>query len=461
MIDAATQERFGRNREVIRELVSNTVPIRRNLVASNVVVGDNDDTTTRRLKWEWATDETARDVPDELVQGLLVRGGVSLLYGDSNSGKTFLALDIAAAVARGAQWFDRHVEPGLVVYLASESPASPRTRLQAYRTAFKCETPNIVIVSSPVDLFNGDGDKDDIVNLVKEIEGKTHKTCQFIIADTLARVSAGANENSGEDMGRVIKRVDALREATGAHVMLIHHAGKDQAKGARGWSGLRAAVDTEIEVTADDATGLRCAEVTKQRDIAGKGTRIGFQLEQVNLGTTKWGEPFTSCVVQPTNAPVKQTRNKRVSEIGGAIVEFLSQGDTAVKRTNVVNHIVESHGCLRQSVYKQIEALKAAGRLIEFAGAVRLVKETAMSPEADRRQGDTATPVHRPATMTEGIAASDASSNPEDLSPMSPTVAQATNGDSRQTEVQMSPMSPLPYRGGDKGDNTEPRANVS
>jgi len=327
-------------------------------------------TGAARLAWEWATDERARDVPDELLQGLLVRGALSVLFGDSNSGKTFLAIDIAAAIARAVTWFDRQVEHGLVIYLASESPASLRTRLNAYRIAFKCETPNFVIVTSPVDLFASDADMDEIVKLVNTLQAEHGKRCELIICDTLARVSAGANENSGEDMGRVVKRVDALREKTGAHVMLIHHTGKDAAKGARGWSGLRAAVDTEIEVSADETTGIRVAEVTKQRDLPGKGARIGFKLEVVNLGTTKWGQPFTSCVVAPADAPQKQGKAKRLSEIAGAIEELLRARGSGMRKAEIANHFAEQYD--KASVYREIKKLVERHRLIEAAGVVQI-----------------------------------------------------------------------------------------
>jgi len=101
-------------------------------------------------------------------------------------------------------------------------------------------------------------------------------------------------------MGVVLKNADVIRGATGATFLWIHHCGKDQAKGMRGWSGTRAAIDTEIEITGDEATGLRSAEITKQRDLPGKGDRIGFRLEQVNLGVpTDGGSPagrVSSCL---------------------------------------------------------------------------------------------------------------------------------------------------------------------
>jgi len=130
--------------------------------------------------------------PDELVQGLLTSGAGSLLYGASNSGKTFFALDIGCAVALGVPWLGRKTEPGLVVYLAAESPSSVRSRLQAYQQRHRVRVPNFAIVQSPIDLFAGDDDTDAVISLVKAIEAERGKKVQLIIGDTLARLSAGA-----------------------------------------------------------------------------------------------------------------------------------------------------------------------------------------------------------------------------------------------------------------------------
>jgi len=64
----------------------------------------------------------------------------------------------------------------------------------------------------------------------------------------------------------------------------VHHSGKKAAAGSRGWSGVRCAGDTEIEVK-DFPAGKRC-EITKQRDLGNKCERIGFRLDPVTLRNT-------------------------------------------------------------------------------------------------------------------------------------------------------------------------------
>lgn len=308
--------------------------------------------------------------PDELVEGVLTAGDGSVLYGDSNSGKTFFVIDMAAAVARGAQWMGRNTEPGLVVYLAAESPASVRSRLQAYQKHHGVRVPNFAIVQSPIDLFDGDADTEAVIAVVRQLERQRGQKVRLIVGDTLARLSAGANENAGQDMGLVVRRFDRIRTACNAHFLLIHHSGKAAANGARGWSGIRAAVDTEIEVT--DSPAGRCAEITKQRDLSTKGERIGFRLEPVTLGLTKWGAAATSCVVVPADAPDKP-QGKRVSEVGGAVLEYLRTQPAGKKKREVVEHFQPLYD--KSAVYRELKKLVTAGQVLECIGIVTAASE--------------------------------------------------------------------------------------
>jgi hypothetical protein len=303
--------------------------------------------------------------PDELVQGLLTTGGGSVLYGDSNSGKTFLVIDLSAAVARGAEWMGKRTEPGMVVYLAAESPASVRSRLQAYQKYHGVRVPNFAIVQNPVNLFDGDADASAIIATVQRLEAQRGQKARLIVGDTLARLSAGANENAGQDMGRVIERFDRIRTECNAHFMLIHHSGKNAAAGSRGWSGVRAAVDAEIEIT-DTAEG-RCAEITKVRDLGTKGERIGFRLDVVELGTTKWGSPATTCVVVPADAPGRP-KGKRMGEVEGAVVEYLAAQKIGKKKSDVVAHFAGRYE--KGPIYRAMKALVSASAIHEASGMV-------------------------------------------------------------------------------------------
>jgi phage/plasmid primase-like uncharacterized protein/KaiC/GvpD/RAD55 family RecA-like ATPase len=250
------------------------------------------------------------EAPDELVEGLMTIGSTVVVYGDSNSGKTFWALSVATAIATGSDCYGRKTDPGLVVYLASEAPASIRSRMQAIKKFYGCNLENLAMVPVPVNFYSGAQDAHDVIEMVRAIEQIKGRPARLIIGDTLARMSAGANENSGEDMGPVMARFDQVATATGATMMIIHHNGKDAARGARGWSGIRAHIDTEIEVSEKD--GVRSVLVTKQREMPSKGETIYFKLEVVEMGTTKFGGVATTCVAVPDEGATKgeQPRKK-------------------------------------------------------------------------------------------------------------------------------------------------------
>jgi len=102
-------------------------------------------------------------------------------------------------------------------------------------------------ITSPIDLCSDAADLERLIAMVRGIDIGT--PIGLIIIDTLSRVMAGGNENSPEDMGALVRNIDRLRAETGAATILVHHSGKELARGARGHSLLRAAADTEIEMT--------------------------------------------------------------------------------------------------------------------------------------------------------------------------------------------------------------------
>jgi AAA domain len=57
-----------------------------------------------------------------LVEGLLSEGAMSVVYGDSNVGKSFWSIDLACHVGSGMRWRDLDVTQGVVIYIAATSP---------------------------------------------------------------------------------------------------------------------------------------------------------------------------------------------------------------------------------------------------------------------------------------------------------------------------------------------------
>ena len=232
-----------------------------------------------------------------IIKGVLPQAGLAVVYGASGSGKSFAVLDMGMAIARGLPWRGKRTKQGRVAYIAAEGADGFRKRIAAY-----AQHQGVDLTGVPMTVLNAAPnllEKQDAVDLAKGV--KASGGADVIIIDTLAQTTPGANENAGEDMGKALGYCKRIHEVTGALVLLIHHSGKDATKGARGWSGVRAACDAELEVVRSEAG--RALRLTKNKD-GEDGLEWGFDLEIVQIGVDEDLEPITSCVVIETAMPV-------------------------------------------------------------------------------------------------------------------------------------------------------------
>ena len=270
-----------------------------NISRSTVATDDEFDNLTNDLTHELVnpsrfpvvhiSDFKARQTQGYHIKHILPVADMVMVYGASGAGKSFVVFDMAMAIARGVPWRDHRVTKGTVAYLIAEGAGGFNGRIKAYTDYHGvdvAELPFYVIPANPNFL-----QASDIKDL---IAGVIAFNPDIIIVDTWAQVTAGGNENSGEDMGKALANCRKLKDKTGATVLLIHHSGKDADRGARGWSGLKGAADAEMEVARSNDD--RVLSVTKLKDGI-EGLEFGFKLNVVTLGLDSDGDELTSCVV--------------------------------------------------------------------------------------------------------------------------------------------------------------------
>lgn len=303
-------------------------------------------------------------IDDEwFIDEVIPRARLGLVYGESGSGKSFFVIDVMIAIAQGKSWRGHAVQQGRVIYVAAEGAGGAKKRFKAIQTANKTDLKSldILVLDQAPNLLS-----DDDVALAEVIANAGGAA--LIVIDTLAQTTPGANENSSEDMGAALARCKRLYEATGAMVILVHHSGKDSSRGARGWSGIKGALDVEIEISRSSGE-YRTARITKQKD-GGDNSTFSFVLEVIETGKSKNGKPITSCVVSHVDNYVRPQEPK--GDWQKAVWDYVSdQSDTGratIPVDEIVSHIKsktirtgDKVDRRRDSTVRAINSLAAAG----------------------------------------------------------------------------------------------------
>lgn len=200
-----------------------------------------------------------------LVKGEIPDKGLTVLYGASGAGKSFVALDYALRISQ------EHT----VVYVAGEGETGYHARIRAWCEYYHARVGNLYMCVGAVSILNNEDIEDFIVS-VTEIA----KRPRLIIIDTLARSMVGGDENSARDMGIFVDRCNMLQQRFDCGVMIVHHTNKS-GNAERGSGALRGAADAMIRVSDDD--GLIVVECTKSKDYEPFTTKF-FKLTSIDVG---------------------------------------------------------------------------------------------------------------------------------------------------------------------------------
>jgi hypothetical protein len=248
-----------------------------------------------------------------LIDGILETKGLTIVYGPSGSGKTAAVVDKACHIACGLPWRGHHTKRGAVVYFAVENPESTERRVWAWQQRHGMSDREwsrrygigrvpLVVVQTPLTLTPAE--VMDITLAVREIEADLGLPVVLVILDTLARSFTG-NENDAADMGAYVNAAMAIKDVTNGHVLIVHHTGKDEARGARGSSALKAATDHELEVFRYPDNKTRGIHISKVREGDSEGKVFAFTLDKVHVGCNDVEREVNTIVAVPCEAPAR------------------------------------------------------------------------------------------------------------------------------------------------------------
>lgn len=276
---------------------------------------------------------------DRLVKGILGEGCFAVIAGESGSGKTFAALDMAIHIAAGWPWLGRKVRQCGVLYIGAEGQGGLLKRVAAWRLEHGVDETQLmpfVLYPGTVDLVNGDAGAKTVLAYVDAINACFASlelpAVGLVVVDTLARTFGGGDENSAQDMGKFVSSCGKIQRAPDKDgkqpvaVVTVHHYGKNASAGMRGSSALKAAADTVIGIEGTSGE-TRTMTIEKSKD-GESGTAFYFDLRQVELPERdEDDEPITSCVLVPSEAHAAgaQKRDRRVPASVRVFMDALQQ----------------------------------------------------------------------------------------------------------------------------------------
>ena len=275
--------------------------------ASPLIAGFADRPASNEPRFKLLDADALRALPPLTwrVRGVLPEQGLAAIYGASMSGKSFLGIDLAAAIAEGADWFGHRVKAAPVVYAALEGERGIKPRAGAW----EARNGRSVGFRTMLDPFRLDEPAQ--VQELAEVVTRELGLGAVVIIDTLNRAAPTADENSSEGMGAILEGAKTLQRLTEGLVVLVHHTGKDAERGMRGHSSLLAALDGSICVSR--INGVREWSVAKSKD-GDDGDKFAFRLDVVSLGHDEFGDPVTSCVIEPSSDVVHRPKGPTPSQ---------------------------------------------------------------------------------------------------------------------------------------------------
>jgi hypothetical protein len=185
----------------------------------------------------------------------------------------------------------------------------------------------------------------------------------MVIIDTQAQSTLGVKENDNGEMGQMIARLGALRDATGACIWTVHHIGRN-GEDARGASALDGAQDTELRVERVGGSKALTARLTVDKQKDGPDTaEIDLVARVIDLGNDPTsGEALSSLVVTPDPfadpmprapweapdlAPIKVAILRNLGERFGA-----DEGGTAAQVLVLVNEQMGTRPYSKSTFYR-------------------------------------------------------------------------------------------------------------
>jgi hypothetical protein len=224
-----------------------------------------------------------------LLDGMMPRGSMGMIYGRGGSGKTALATSLALGIASGT-WFGREAELGGVVYAAFERPGDTQDRLAALRDRHRAKGLPLALLPLAGRALDEEAAQE-ITIAAQTVTARAKVASRLIVIDTVAAALGGAREND-DGLGRLRMLGERMHAETGATILWLHHEGKADANGPRGHLTLADACVFWWHIDQRE-DGSRLVSVGKSNRGPSYAPLFAYRLLPFDAGADVRGKPIT------------------------------------------------------------------------------------------------------------------------------------------------------------------------
>jgi len=308
---------------------------------------------------------------DWLIHGLLEVEALSVLFGESGSFKTFLALSWGLSISCGTDWFERKVKQGTVFFIIGEGKNGFAKRVRAWEIEMKEKLSDkpFYVSSAPVMMLDKESAKiaGDAINKLRE----KHGTPTLVVIDTLARNFGPGDENSTADMTMFISNLDKYIGRDCSRVV-IHHTGHGNKNRARGSYALIAAADAEYCMTKKkNNVVLSC---TKMKDDE-KFTDIAFTPSIISIDNNS-SRPMTSLVLDQIDMPETEIKRSPQMEQVLSLLNLMCKKNGRIRLSEWMHKCIEEKIYTKAGFYRAVASMTTKGFVKKTGNYIELSQQS-------------------------------------------------------------------------------------
>ncbi len=218
-----------------------------------------------------------------------------------------------------------------------------------------------------------------IEELLEQIQA-LDEPISVVVLDTLSTATIGLNENAPEVMSAAFGGMRRIMRALECAGILVHHAGKDLTRGARGHSNLGGAVDISVEVTREDESNVITLRCKKMRDDA---PFAPFAYELRSIALDEYADRTTIVAFPGAEVPMVEDKPVKLNKDALIVLDVLQRNNGHL-RSGQWQKLTEIQSISKSAHYRHVSALREAGR-VSFDETLR---EYVVVPENSRDSGD-------------------------------------------------------------------------